>query len=414
MQRRCAGAALAVALWSVCGGASQAAADPDEVQKLRSELQQTRDELDTTREELHDAKSSLFDLGQRVDALQAGATPAATPASSARLLPVNADNPAISFVVDTTFMWDYDQGVDFALRSGELFLSAPIDPFLRGWATLNGSSEEGFDIEEAAVVTTALPWNLTLTGGRFFADVGRLSHWHDEALPFTDRPPSLERIIGGESGAEGLQFSWLAPTDLFIQLTGGLYNSIGNERREALAEDGFEGQRGWGELTYLLHPSTYVDLSDTWNLEAGGTYATSPKNNRRNLWGVDVTLRHQPGTSGVYQGLVLGAEWLWNRETFQEMGGGSRRFHRDGGYAYLEAYFARRYSAGGRFDLSEEIEGPRDQQRSYSAFVTWMPSEFQRLRLQGDYVDGMGWNDQRVTLQWTAFIGSHKHGFQTR
>jgi hypothetical protein len=49
-----------------------------------------------------------------------------------------------------------------------------------------------------------------------------------------------------------------------------------------------------------------------------------------------------------------------------------------------------------------------------SAFVTWQPSEFQRLRFQFDNIGTTGQNNQRFTLQWTAFIGSHSHGFAAR
>jgi hypothetical protein len=140
---------------------------------------------------------------------------------------------------------------------------------------------------------------------------------------------------------------------------------------------------------------------------------------------VDATLRHQPGTSGFYQGLVVGAEWLWNDERFDELEVGldprsgepivgSSRFRRGGGYVYGEAFFGRRYSAGLRFDSSEEIAGDPDRQYTTSAFFTWMPSEFHRLRLQLDEIDGTGSDDQRVTLQWTAFLGSHRHGFRVR
>ena len=120
---------------------------------------------------------------------------------------MNADNPAISFVVDGQAHTNTqgDDGVAFMLATGELFISAPIDPFLRGYASINGTTDESFNIEEAALVTTALPYNLTVKGGRFMADFGRFPHWHDEALPFVDRPPSIENIIGGESISEGVE-----------------------------------------------------------------------------------------------------------------------------------------------------------------------------------------------------------------
>ena len=91
------------------------------------------------------------------------------------------------------------------------------------------------------------------------------------------------------------------------------------------------------------------------------------------------------------------------------------REHRQGGYTYAEAFFGRRYSAGLRFDYSEDPGSDANAAKTGSAFVTWMPSEFQRLRFQFDNT----WGDdeepnQRFTLQWTAFIGSHSHGFGQR
>lgn len=393
-----------------------AATRDDELTTVRSELAATQAALATTLD-------VLARVERRLDDLEARGSAAADAPSGPRIPPVNVDNPALSFVVDTTAQTDTDgSGWDFALRSGELFLSAPIDPFLRGYAVVNGSSDEGFDLEEAAVVTTALPWNLTVKGGRFFADVGRMPHWHEEQLPFVDRPPSLERLFGGETGAEGAEVAWLAPTENFMRVTAGLYNAIGSERREQLVDEGFEGYRSFDELTWLVHPSTYFDLTDTLNLELGGTFFAVARDWTRRLYGFDATLRHQPGTSELYQGLVLGSEWYWNDEEFGNVDPvsgdplpGEERFRRNGGYAYLETFLGRRYSLGTRFDYATNIDEASDRQLTYSAFATWYPSEFQRLRFQFDQIDRAGESDdQRFTLQWTAFLGSHSHGFATR
>jgi len=399
-----------------------------ELAAVKAELTQTQNELAATRAQLAVTQSALSKLSTKVEALEAaGPQAAAAPEPSGpRIPPVNADNPAISFVVDTTLSADTeDQGWNFALRSGELFMSAPVDPFVRAFATINGSSTDGFDIEEAAIVTTSLPWNLTLKGGRFFADVGRMPHWHDEALPFVNRPPSIDRMFGGETQAEGAEVTWLAPTEHFIQVNAGIYNTIGADNNEQLREEGFHGYRAFDELTWLVHPNTYFDLTDTVNLEVGGTYFTVAQNNQRDLYGVDVTLRHQPGTSGAYQGLVLGTEWYWNNERFAdvplgfdpatgEQRTGNHRYDRNGGYAYLETFWNRRYSFGVRADFAEDIQGGARSQRTYSAFATWMPSEFQRIRLQFDEITGNVNDNQQVTLQWTAFMGSHSHGFAMR
>lgn len=407
------------------GFAAQAAAarSDDELAKVKAELARTRSELDDTR-------SALQKLADKVDRLENGGSSGyATPAAGPRIAPVNADNPAISFVVDTEFSTgNLEPGYDFSLQSGELFLSAPIDPFVRGYASLNGTSDEGFDIEEAALVTTALPGNLTLKGGRFFANVGRMPRWHNEQLPFTNRPESIERMFGGETISEGAEVTWLVPIEHYVSVTAGLYDAIGAENTEALNDNGFDGRRSFNELTWLVHPSTYFDLSDTWNIEIGGTWFGVEQDSTRNLLGFDATLRHQPGTSGLYQGLVVGSEWYWNNERFGdiELGfdsetgepiSGSERFERNGGYAYAEAFLGRSYSVGVRGDYAEYLAGPAERQRSLAAFATWRPSEFQRIRLQGEAFrqdTDAGGDGYQLTLQWTGFLGSHSHGFAAR
>jgi len=176
----------------------------------------------------------------------------------------------------------------------------------------------------------------------------------------------------------------------------------------------------------LARPHTYFDLTDTLNVELGATWFGVPQHDQRDLYGVDLTLRHQPGTSGNYQGFVLGSEWYWNDQRSAVVDNttgaviGHLRPERKGGYSYLEAFFDRRYSAGARFDYSEspanlpQLRHGRDLARTGSVFVTWMPSEFQRLRFQIDTSWGDQPTNQRYTLQWTAFIGSHSHGFAQR
>src|SRR5213592_2387233 len=124
-------------------------------------------------------------------------------------------------------------GADFNLRTAELFISADVDPFTRAYATFNASAdaanndEAALTVEEAAIVTTRLPYNLTVRGGRFFADFGVLPHRHDHDLPFVDRPPSIATIVGGEAQTNGVEVSWLAPTPFFLRVSGTVGNKLG-------------------------------------------------------------------------------------------------------------------------------------------------------------------------------------------
>ena len=115
-------------------------------------------------------------------------------------------NPAIGFIVDDVFSYSEHERANFEFRSGELGISANVDPFARAYAIINGTPDE-IEVEEAAIVTTSLPYNLTVKGGRFFADFGRLSKFHDHDLPFVNRPIVLDEYVGGESQADGLEVS---------------------------------------------------------------------------------------------------------------------------------------------------------------------------------------------------------------
>jgi hypothetical protein len=146
-------------------------------------------------------------------------------------------------------------------------------------------------------------------------------------------------------------------------VTTGIYDSIGEQGElPPMVESG--GERAFDELTWLVHPTTYFDLTDTLNLELGGTFFTVAQHGARYLYGVDATLRHQPGTSEFYQGFVLGSEWLWNDQKFRTSTPGEalptgQRFQHSGGYVY-RTFLGRQYSVGA-FDYAEEPIDPIDR-----------------------------------------------------
>ena len=163
-------------------------------------------------------------------------------------------NPAIGFIIDSVGSYRDKQKGNFEFRSGELGISANVDPFTRGYAIINGTPD-GIEVEEAAIVTTALPYNLTVKGGRFFADFGRLSKFHDHDLPFVNRPVVLDSFVNGESRADGVEVSYLAPTTQYLTLTYGMYNKLGaeNERVSDVVP------RNFSEFTYMWRAATFYE-----------------------------------------------------------------------------------------------------------------------------------------------------------
>jgi len=330
-------------------------------------------------------------------------------------------NPAIGMAIDATAEHRAKTGGDFNFRAAEIGISASIDPYARAYAFFTGSKEE-FEVEEAAMVTTSLPWNLQVRGGRFFADFGRLAKFHPHEYAFVNTPLSLERIVGGESKADGVELSYLFPTPFFLRATAGGYNKMGAEN-ERLDDS---KARAWSRFTYLARLQTYFDLADNHSIEVGTSMAFTPSiripedphGGSRTLTGLDVTYRYQPLGSTLYQGFTLGGELFGNSERV-ERESGFRRMFAPGGYVYGEAKINREWAAGFLYDNAPSLASPGKKTIGYSPFLTWNLSEFNRLRLQYSYLDDKVREERserghQFFLQWTTVLGSHTHGFRTR
>jgi hypothetical protein len=232
----------------------------------------------------------------------------------------------------------------------------------------------------------------------------------------------LERIVGGESKADGAELSYLFPTPFFLRGTVGGYNKLGAEN-ERLDDS---KSRSWSRFTYLSRLNTYFDLTDNHSVELGTSVAFTPSSRipdiaqggSRTLSGIDLTYRYQPLDSTLYQGLSFGAELFGNSERLQRASG-VRRMFAPGGYAYVEAKLNREWSTGFLYDNAPSLVSPGKKTQSYSPFLTWNLSEFNRLRFQYTYgndnvneskADG----GNQFFLQWTTTLGAHSHGFANR
>lgn len=361
-------------------------------------------------------------------------------------------NPAIGLILDNVASYGSETRGDFDFRAAELGISASVDPFARGYAIITGSSD-GFDVEEAAIVTTSLPYNLTVKGGRFFADFGRLSKFHDHDLPFVNRPIVLDRYVGGESQSDGVELNYLVPMKQYLTLTAGWYNKMGAENERV--DNGVS--RDLSEFTYLGRAATFFGLNDANSIDLGGSWAYTPEvkvddGASRNLVGLDLTYRYAPLAEAAYRGLVWGTELLYNQEdrpvggfpssealateTSLERGLGVtplgprvaplavdpaattplifKRRDATGLYTYLEARITQRYYAGFLFDYAQDIDHVVGPTYAYSPYLTMWLSEFNRLRFQYTRLEQPGLHENQFFLQWTVILGSHVHGFRER
>jgi hypothetical protein len=358
---------------------------------------------------------------------------------------LSAFNPAMGAALD--FAYSHVNGASsFNFRAAELNVEAPIDPFLKGWVVMTGS-QSGVAVEEASLQTTALPYNLTVTGGRLFASFGRLAHFHDHELPVIDRPRSLDTYIGGETQADGVEVSYLFPTSVYLTATGGVYNKLG--ATNARADNAVA--RPMNSFTYLGRLAAYTDLGDDHSVELGLSEAWTPsryvmdtsvpgtdfngdgtpdspstsagiqtrKNTWRSLAGLDFTYRYQPASGGLYKGIIWGTEVMQNNERRFDPGTNlpTDRVRSYAGFSYVQFKVGPKWRPGVMLDLTEDLDTARTLTRTLTGFITYDVTEFQRLRLafartSDNRPTGLGNNT--VGLQWTGVLGHHVHGFRDR
>lgn len=397
-------------------------------------------------------QEQIQDLNQKVDQVVE---------AQRKVLP-SEFNPAIGLVGETIFSSrsknstatgsDRPGGFDVFQRSVELNAAAAVDPFTKAYVVANGSAdsatgESSLNIEEAALETETLPWNLSLKAGRFFGEFGRLAYIHDHELPVVNRPLVLAQYIGGESRTDGVQLNWLAPIDRYLSWTVGAGDQFGGDN----PPNDVGGFRNGSGLNYWSRVSTYFDLTPDISLEPGLSCLWNPNTNAqwanpglgnplfptdsanntfiehsRRLVGVDMVLSYKPLRNNQFEGITWGSEVLYSDNRYDVINQAGtplpgRSVGALGLYSYLTYKFNRQWSAGFLFDLVENEVDSNARTYAYSPYVTWALSHWNQLRLQYTYTDhnaeaeASGLRpDHAIYLQWAWIIGSHSHGWQQR
>lgn len=256
-------------------------------------------------------------------------------------------------------------------HEGEVSMQAVVDPFARGDFYF-AFSPEGVEVEEAFITFPELPGGLLAKAGKMRASFGRVNTMHAHVAPWIDRPLVNVNLTGGEEGIAdaGLSLSRLFPNKvLFLEATGEVYRG----------ESSIFSARKRGDVSLLGRLRGYRDLSESTNIDVGGSIVRGQTRDALSgatrVIGVDATLRYRPLRRAIYSKSLLRTEAFWRRTGFENRAA-------FGAYAYLEHQFARRWSAGLRYDRSARADDPEQKDRSTSFLVSFRPSEFSQLRGQ--------------------------------
>jgi hypothetical protein len=325
----------------------------------------------------------------------------------------------------------------FSLRNAEIALDGAVDPYFKGFANisfaLDKDNETEVELEEAYLLSTALPANLQLKAGQFFTEFGRQNTQHPHQWAFADQPLVLTRFLGPDGLRNpGGQISWLAPTPFYFETFLGVFNGQGEQGfsfRNRGDEGVFSGRetfdrqlRGPGDLLFTPRIATSFDLTSQQTLLAGASAAFAPNDtgpdSRTQVYGLDLYWKWKsPHAHAGFPFVSLQTEALYRQF---EAGPGLNSLPREtigdyGFYAQALWGFKPHWVAGLRGEYLNGDKDPnnvgdpfRGERSRISPNLTWYPSEFSKIRLQYNYDNGENLGvDHAVWLQLEFLLGSH-------
>lgn len=321
------------------------------------------------------AEVLLFGLLSFAAAPAAAQTAAAAPAPAGN--PFNPNITVVGNALGFVGHNEVDAQPSLQLKESEIGLMAVVDPYARADFFVSFDSEGGVGIEEGFITFLTLPGDLILKAGKFKAAFGKMNTEHPHVRPYADTPLVILNLLGGEGGINdaGLSVARLIPmpAGIFLEATAQVFRGT--------TENLFDAQSR-NDLEPLFHLKAYRDLSESTNLELGGSWTrgngVEGPGLETTLAGVDATFRWKPLRQGRYRSLFVRGEWMLSeRET-----AAGPTVRADGWYALAQYQFARRWSAGYRHDESDHADDGDLRDRGDSLLLTFSPSEYSLVRAQ--------------------------------
>ncbi len=374
---------------------------------------------------------------------------------SQQMMAKNSFNPEISLILDGRYA-SYQNNPDnyqlpgfspgdeaglvpegFSIGESELTLSSNIDQLFYGKATFSFADDvdgsTSAEVEEAFVQTSALFDGLTIKMGRFFSAIGYLNSQHAHTWDFADAPLIYRALFADQYRDDGLQISYIAPTDLFVQVgaelfsgrqfpSSGSHDGIGSWTTFARIGGDFNNENSW-QMGFSHWHASNIDNRETDNINHTATtlYSGDSKINA-----IDLVYKWAPNTRT--DNLKLQFEYFDRDEDGDIalddfLSGDTGSYHGDqkGWYAQAIYQMNKQWRTGLRYDhLSSHTKGSNYlllenagleshgyKPERYSAMLEWLPSEFSRIRLQYNNDQSYKDSDNQLFLQYTFSMGSH-------
>jgi hypothetical protein len=315
-------------------------------------------------------------------------------------------------------------------------LAASVDPWWRGAANISIHADNTLEIEEAYVQTTALGNGLSLKAGRFFANVGYLNPQHSHTWDFVDNPLAYQAMLGTQYGDDGLQATWIAPIDQYVELSAEL-----GRGRSFPGTD--SGRNGAGMAAFSAHTGGDIGDSSSWRaglsvlnakasaqrlstLNRSGSLVDSAFSGSTRVWVADAIWKWAPDGNATRTNFKLQGEYLRSRRN------GSLVYDVDGADSagaygatqsgwYLQGIyqFMPHWRVGLRTEQLDAgtpdygvnagaLAGDGFRPKKNTLMLDFSASEFSRVRLQFARDQAHeGASDNQLFLQYQMSLGAH-------
>ena len=316
----------------------------------------------------------------------------------------------------------------FCVREVELAVQAAVDPFFRGDIFLGISDAEKISIEQAFLTTTALPYSLEVRLGRQLLPMGKINTTHRHDLHTIEYPWIIQKFFGSDglkgTGVYGSRI--FAPFGFYQELILTTNNRLVEQPEGLMTED--PPNKELGGLMYHARFRNYWDISEAANLEVSASGLTGKReqpfdfgavppapgvnaiNVRQSVAGADLTFRWRPLQQGLYQSLIVQAEFMRqfnDRVSSPNYLGPNRDF--SGAYGFARWQLTRRLFLGGRYDWLQDPDAAGETFTAGSGYLEWFPSEFSKLMLGYERTMPTGLDaTNRILLQASFALGPHK------
>jgi len=390
---------------------------------------------DVSPEELQELQRALEADKQSAPPAAVQPPPSAAPVSAGPgglAAALQSMNPDMSLILDVAGAWfsrepslqtgGHDpQRTGFNLQQLELSVGRSVDPYFR----FDGNivfSQFGVEIEEAYATTLSLPAQLQVRAGQFLTRFGRINPTHVHSWEFVDQPLAVGRVFGAEGNRGlGAELSWLSPLPWYAEWVGSATSANGQATARSFYGSQDQGVRSPLDLQLTCALKQFFEVSDDlsvlWGLSAASGPNPAGNQTFTHVYGTDLYVKYRPLRDTGWTSLSLQAEANWRRR--QVVGDVLSDVT---AYAQVVYRWHQQWSAAARTELGTPAAGLSGRvvadaldpawtgsRHRHSANLTFYPTEFSRIRLQGA-ADVPTWEDRprfSAILAFEVVVGAH-------